>query len=94
MKINVKCYEVKNGGNLKGTASIGIDDKLYIKGFRIMNGSKGLFVSFPSVKHSTNNGEYVDIVYAKREYRDKLSELILKAYNQLGDADNSDNDTI
>ena len=62
MKINVKCYEVKNGGNLKGTASIGIDDKLYIKGFRIMNGSKGLFVSFPSVKHSTNKGEFIETI--------------------------------
>ena len=49
-----------------------------IKGFKIIEGINGLFVSMPSQKSS--DGEYYDSIYASKELRDELNQLALDAY--------------
>ena len=49
-----------------------------IKGFKIIEGINGLFVSMPSQKSS--DGEYYDSTYASKELRDELNQLALDAY--------------
>ena len=54
-----------------------------IKGFKIIEGINGLFVSMPSQKSS--DGEYYDSIYASKELRDELNLLALDAYGTQHD---------
>ena len=49
-----------------------------IKGFKIIEGINGLFVSMPSQK--SNDGEYYDSVFASKELRDELNKVALDSY--------------
>lgn len=47
---NVQVYPFKEGpslGHIKGLASIVLNDQFCIRGLRVMDGSNGLFVSYP-----------------------------------------------
>ena len=46
----IKVYPIKEG-NLKAYVDISIDDAIIIKGFKVMDGKNGLFVSMPSVQN-------------------------------------------
>ena len=56
--VNVKKYDKEK---MKGIASVLIDDCIVIRGIRIIEGEKGLFIAFPSRKN--NEGLYVDVVH-------------------------------
>ena len=49
-----------------------------IKGFKLVNGVKGLFVGFPSQKGQDD--EYYDTVWAETELRDKLTQIAINEY--------------
>ena len=55
-----------------------------IKGFKLVEGSNGLFVGSPS-KEDKNN-EYQDIVWIEKEVRNKITELATKSYNSDSEA--------
>lgn len=79
-KVNVYKVEINNS-NLRAFASINIDDELVIKNIKVVEGKKGLFVSYPSEKGS--DGEYYDQVYPlNKETRDYIEETILEAYEK------------
>jgi|LGVF01.2.fsa_nt_gb stage V sporulation protein G len=60
-------------------ATITFDDMFVITGLRIIKGSKGLFISFPSRK--TNTGEYKDICYPiTKEAREDITDTVLAKY--------------
>ena len=50
-----------------------------IKGFKIVEGSNGLFVSMPSQKNE--EGEYNDTVWVDKDTRSKLNEVAISHYN-------------
>ena len=51
-----------------------------VKGFSVVNGSKGLFVSMP--RHQGKDGKWYNTVYpATKELKQELSEVVLEAYN-------------
>lgn len=65
-------------GNLKGFANVTIGDEFVVKGLRIIEGEKGLFVSMPSRKVGE---DYDDICYPiTAEAREKLTGAVMKAY--------------
>ena len=79
-KVNVYKVEINNS-NLRAFASINIDDELVIKNVKVVEGKKGLFVSYPSEKGS--DGEYYDQVYPlNKDTRDYIEETILEAYEK------------
>lgn len=52
-----------------------------IKGFSVVNGSKGLFVSMP--RHQGKDGKWYDTVFpTTKELREQLSEAVLAAYKE------------
>lgn len=80
MKITVKVFKISKEGNMKATASITLDDWLVVKGFKVLNGKNGLFISFPNKKDL--KGEYKDEVFSlNKEKRDMLQSLIMAEYN-------------
>lgn len=70
-----------SNGNNRAFFDLETDEGITFKGFKVMDGQNGLFVSFPSSKGK--DGKWYDNVYMPREVKDKLSELAISEYNQL-----------
>lgn len=83
VKINRVFHDEKS--NLKALASVNIDNKFAVHGIRVVDSSKGLFVSMPSTSYTDRNGEtqYSDIFHPiTAEARDELIEKVKSAYDQ------------
>jgi len=53
---------------------------IVIKGFSVVDGSKGLFVSMP--RHQGKDGKWYNTVYPiTKELKQQLSKVVLEAYN-------------
>jgi DNA-binding cell septation regulator SpoVG len=91
-------YRVKvrkiNSAKLKGVASLVIDDVIEIDGFKIIDGSKGLFVSVPSHKGTIMEDgvkveKYFDDVRfpgeQAQEVGNEIKQAILAEYNSAAD---------
>ena len=88
MKIHAKIDRLVNGGATKAIASITLDNWYVVKGLRVVDGKKGLFVSMPQESYTDKGGEkkYSNIFFpitnaAKME----LQDAVLKAYDQYLD---------
>ena len=67
-----------NWGKVRAFVDVRTDEGFVIKGFRLVEGSNGLFISFPSQKG--NDDQYYDTVFAERELKDKLTQLVLNEF--------------
>lgn len=70
--------------NLKAFATVTINNSLVIRGLKVIDGSKGLFMSWPSRKNPNNKERpYIDVVYTtdKDLYRD-ISDAVIDAYKK------------
>tara|TARA_B100000959_G_C14898179_1_gene589664 strand:- start:968 stop:1342 length:375 start_codon:yes stop_codon:yes gene_type:complete len=66
-------------GKVRAFFDITTSDGFTIKGFKIIEGINGLFVSLPSQKG--NDDEYYDTVWlASKELRDQLNQLAIDHY--------------
>lgn len=75
-----RIYRVDGDSKLKAFVDISLDG-IVIKGLRVVNGSKGLFVSMP--RHQGKDGNWYNTVYpATKETQKQLSDLVLSAYNE------------
>lgn len=91
MKIQAKIDRLVNGGATKAIASVTLDSWYVVKGLRVVDGKKGLFVSMPQESYM-DKGEkkYSNIFFpitnaAKME----LQDAVLKAYDQYLDQQHS-----
>ena len=75
----IKVYPIKEG-NLKAYVDICIDDAIVIKGFKVMDGKNGLFVSMPSVQNKRDEKYYETVSCNNPEVKDDLSNTVLAAY--------------
>ena len=81
--VRVKRFDGRNDKML-GVASFTIDDAFLISGIKLLDGAKGRYLAFPSVKRG--DGEWKDIVHPlNSELRERLVEIIFSAYDRLGD---------
>lgn len=83
MKItDTKFFPIKGkDSKVKAFASVTLDKAICITGIRIIDGSKGLFISFPQQKGSDE--EYHDVVFpVTKEAREGFSKKILEAYKK------------
>ena len=82
MNITAKCFKSENAGNLKGNASITLDNCFVVGNIRVMSGSKGLFVSMPSYK--AKDGTYKDISFPlNKELRQQINDVVIAEYEKL-----------
>lgn len=84
MKIQAKIDRLVKGGSTKAIASVTLDSWYVVKGLRVVDGKKGLFVSMPQESYM-DKGEkkYSNIFFpitnaAKME----LQDAVLKGYDQ------------
>lgn len=83
MKIDVRINSLTpDNGSIKAIASANFDDCLAVKGIKVMEGKKGLFVSMPSQKG--NDGKYYDICFpTTAEFRSQINGAVEQAYHQV-----------
>lgn len=84
MKVTrVKIFEGK--GTILANMNITIDDCLAINGIKVIEGSKGRFISFPqtSYKDKEGNTQYRDIVFpCTKEARAALDKVLMKKFEE------------
>lgn len=77
----VKVYPSQSDGAQRASASVTINGSFAVRGIKVMEGTKGLFVSMPSYR--TGNGEYKDIAFpCTSQARKELDQAVLEAYQQ------------
>jgi stage V sporulation protein G len=83
MKI-VRINPLKNNSGSKTVAFFDMqtNDGIVIKGFRIVNGTNGLFVSSPDDKGK--DGKYYESVILPKQMKDELQQIALEEYNKVG----------
>ena len=69
-------------GKVRAFFDIMTDEGFTIKGFKIIEGINGLFVSMPSQKGTNQQGEdeWFDTIWVEKELRDKLNQLAVESY--------------
>ena len=77
---DVKIHTLRPEGTCKATASVNINGCFAVRGVKVMESSKGLFVSMPSYKVGN---DYKDICFPiTPECRKQLNDAVLGAYEQ------------
>lgn len=69
-----------NGGKTLAFFDVETDDGIILKGFRIVDGSKGKFIASPDEKGK--DGKYYETVILPKEIKNKLEKLALEEYQK------------
>lgn len=87
--IKITCRPYDGNSKTKAFIELVLDNTLVIKGMTLVEGSKGLFLSFPSLKGK--DGKYYNSIYSMdKEFTGQLEEACIKKYNEVRkDSDNS-----
>ena len=73
-----RIYRVESDSKLKAFIDLSLSG-IVVKGFSVVNGSKGLFVNMP--RQQGKDGKWYNTVYpATKELKQQLSDLVLEAY--------------
>ena len=82
MKI-VRINPIKSEGGGKTAAFLDVqtEDGITLKGFRLVNGSNGLFLSSPDQKGK--DGKYYETVILPKEMKGELEKMAIDEYNKL-----------
>ena len=81
----VKIHSLRLEGSCRATASVNINGCFAVRGIKVMDSSKGLFVSMPQNSYTTENGEtrYSDVFHPiTAQARTELYDKVLEAYEQ------------
>ena len=65
-------------GKIKAFFDLQTEDGFTIKGFKMVEGTNGVFVGFPSQKN--NDDEYHDTVWADKDVKEQVVELAKREY--------------
>lgn len=78
----IRINPLQNSNNSKTVAFLDIqtEEGIIIKGFRLVNGSNGLFLSAPNEKGK--DGKYYDSVVIPKEMKDELQKNAIDEFNR------------
>ncbi|HBR09342.1 MAG TPA: SpoVG family protein [Clostridiales bacterium] len=77
---DVRIFGVKGSGAQRASASVNINGAFAIRGVKVLESSKGLFVAMPQYKVGS---EYKDICFpCTKESREQFNTAVMKAYEQ------------
>lgn len=74
-----KMYRLPDAGNLKAFADVSVNDALVIKGVRVIEGKKGVFVSMPQ-EQGKDNRWYDQVVCKSTEIYEGLTDVVIEHY--------------
>jgi len=76
----LKFHRMEGQNRIKAFVDVSINDALLIKGLRIVEGNKGLFVSMP-VEQGRNEKWYERVRCLNKSIRDEIANVVLTAYS-------------
>lgn len=81
LKIEVaRIHKLDGTGATKAFCDLSIADSIMIKGLRVIEGEKGMFVGMP--REEGKDGKWYSIVVPlKRDVRDEIERIVLEAYD-------------
>ncbi len=75
----VRLHKLDGTGSTKAFCDLSILDSFVVKGLRVVEGEKGLFVSMP--REEGKDGKwYNTVIPLKKEVKDEIEKLVLEAY--------------
>jgi len=76
-----RILKYEGNGSLRAFCDVEVGNTVLIRGVKVVEGSKGLFVSMP--REQGKNGQWYDTVSpVTKDIRSRLSELVLEAYTK------------
>lgn len=86
----VSCAILANDGNLKGIADVTFNDSFVVKGVKIMDSEKGVFVSMPNYRaFKDGQDEFRDICFpTTAEFREVFNKAVLDAFEAAKNGEN------
>ena len=83
-KLDVRVYPLDNSeSTTKAFASVTVDDKIAIRGIRVIQGEKDLFMTMPQSKDAKKD-EYHDIAFpVSGDLRKEIINAVLKEYDRV-----------
>jgi stage V sporulation protein G len=75
----IKIHRLPQDSRVKAFVDLGINDALLIKGVRIVQGKKGLFISMP-VEQGKNERWYERVRCLNQDIRSLIAQKVLEAY--------------
>ena len=77
---DVRIFNAKSSGTQRATASVNINGAFAVRGVKVLESNKGLFVAMPQYKVGS---EYKDICFpCTKESREQFNAAVMKAYEQ------------
>ena len=76
----VKIHRLPQDSRIKAFVDVGINDALLIKGLRVVEGKKGLFVSMPT-EQGKNDRWYERVRCLNQDTRYLITQKVLEAYS-------------
>ena len=74
-------------GKIKAFFDLTTEDGFTLKGFKLVEGTNGKFVGFPSEKNS--EGEYHDTVWAEKEVKAMVNDIAISEYESSNEHEQS-----
>jgi len=74
-----RIHKLPDSGTVKAFVDMNVNDLLLIKGLKIIQGQRGLFVSMPQ-EQGKDKRWYDSIRCLKPEIRDQIQEKVMQAY--------------
>jgi len=78
--IRMNPLKSEGGGKTAAFLDVQTEDGITLKGFRLVNGSNGLFLSSPDQKGK--DGKYYETVILPKEMKSDLEKMALEEYNK------------
>jgi len=77
--IRMNPLKSEGGGKTAAFFDVQTDDGIMLKGFRLVNGSNGLFLSSPDQKGK--DGKYYETVILPKEMKSDLEKMAIEEFN-------------
>lgn len=84
MDYDIRLRKVKNGGKLKATFSLTLDDEIVINEFKLIKGENGYFIGYPS-KQGKDDKYYNTVYILSQKFSKRLLDDVVDMYNNLDD---------
>jgi len=92
-KVKITCRPYDGNSKTKAFIDLCLDETLVLKGMTLVEGSHGLFLSFPSTKNK--NGKYYNSIYSMdKDFTGELEDACIRKYKEaVNKSDDSDEES-
>lgn len=83
----VKIFRMENKGKLLAYANVVLNNSIVLRGIKIINGSRGVFIAMPAKANAKRKGnKFIEFYHPiNSETRAELTHAILKKYEETLD---------